>query len=269
MTPPPDEPGTPALPTATIVVERREQAEADLAREIGALVRERRRVVLGLSTGDTPAGLYRELVRLRREEGLDFGRVVTFNLDEYLGLAPDHPGAFTRWMLEKVFEPLGIPEGCRHVPPSSVPGDSTGPAIAERCAAYERSIREAGGIDLQILGIGRNGHIAFNEPPASRDSRTREVRLHAWTRADAAQVFGSLADVPTRAITMGIATILEAKRIRVLAFGSRKAEIVARALEGPIGPEVPASFLRGHADLRIWLDREAARELDSGRPVRS
>jgi glucosamine-6-phosphate deaminase len=251
----------------TIVVGRREEAEADLAREIAALVREKPRLVLGLATGDTTSGLYRELARLRREEDLDFGRVVTFNLDEYLGLAPDHPGAFARWTRERVFEPLGIPDGSRHVPSWGAAADSASWTIPERCRAYEESLREAGGIDLQILGIGRNGHIAFNEPPTPRESRTREVRLHAWTREDAARVFGSLGEVPTRAITIGIGTILEARRIRVLAFGSRKAGIVARALEGPVGPEVPASFLRGHPDLRIWLDREAARELDSARPA--
>jgi glucosamine-6-phosphate deaminase len=241
------------LNPSTVVVDRREQAETELAGEIAALVRERRRVVLGLAAGDTPSGLYRELARLRREGGLDFGEVVTFNLDEYLGLSLDDPRTFSRWMLERVFEPLGIPERNRHAPASG------GGAV------YERSIRDAGGIDLQILGIGRNGHIAFNEPPSSRDSRTREVELHAWTREDAAPRFGSLAAVPTRAITMGIATILDAKRIRVLAFGSHKAGIVARALAGPIGPEIPASFLRGHSDLRIWLDRDAARELDPNR----
>ena len=250
----------------TIVVDRREQAEADLTREIAALVRERRRVVLGLATGDTPTGLYRELARLRREEGLDFGRCHAFNLDEYLDLDPDHPGAFSRWIRERVFEPLGIPESGRHVPVCEARDD---PAIARRCADYEREIREAGGIDLQILGIGRNGHIAFNEPGSTRDGRTRQVRLHPWTREDAAPAFGSLASVPARAITMGIGTILEAKRIRVLAFGARKAGIVARALEGPIGPEIPASFLRGHADLRFWLDREAALELAPGRSVRT
>jgi len=249
----------------TIVLDRREQAESDLAGEIAALVRERGRIVLGLATGDTPTGLYRELARLRREKLLDCSRVVAFGLDEYLGLEPDDPRTFAGWIREKVLEPLGIPEGSRHVPATDVPGDLTD---VERCAAYERSIRDAGGIDLQILGIGRNGHIAFNEPPSTGDSRTRVVQLHPWTREDAAPVFGGLANVPTRAITMGIATILDAKRIRVLAFGSRKAAIVARALGGPIGPEVPASFLRGHADLRIWLDREAARELHSGRPVR-
>ena len=235
---------------ATVVVDRREEAEVELAREIAALVRERGRVVLGLATGDTPSGLYRELARMRREEGLDFSRVVAFGLDEYVGIAPDHPACFARWFRDRVFEPLGIPEAARHLPSAEEPGD-----------VYERRIRDAGGIDLQILGIGRNGHVAFNEPPTPRDSRTREVRLHAWTREDAAAAFGSLAAVPERAVTMGVATILDARRIRVLAFGRRKAAIIARALAGAVGPDAPASFLREHADLRVWLDRDAALEL--------
>jgi glucosamine-6-phosphate deaminase len=249
----PETPVTSANPSAPVVVDSREHAEHELAREIAGLVREDRRVVLGLATGDTPSGVYRELARLRSQEGLDFDRVRTFNLDEYLDLLPDHPGSLARWMRERVFEPLGIPSANRHVP-----------AVDPGGAAYERSIREAGGIDLLILGIGRNGHIGFNEPGSPRESRTREVRLHVWTREDAASVFGGIADVPDRAITMGIATILEARRIRVLAFGSRKAPIVRRALEGSIDAEVPASFLRGHPDLRIWLDPDAAAELGPG-----
>jgi len=191
---------------------------------------------------------------MRREEGLDFGRVVAFGLDEYLGLAPDHPASFARQLRENVFEPLGIPESSRHVPGDAEGGDE-----------YERRIRDAGGIDLQILGIGRNGHVAFNEPPTPRESRTREVRLHAWTREDAVPAFGSLAAVPERAVTMGIATILDARRIRVLAFGRRKSAIVARSLAGAIGPDVPATFLRDHPDLRVWLDRDAALELEPAR----
>jgi glucosamine-6-phosphate deaminase len=244
-----------------ILVDRREQAEQELAREIADLVRGRRRLVLGLATGDTPSGVYRELARMRRDEALDFGRVVTFNLDEFLGLPADHPRAFERWTEERVFEPLGIPRENRHVPGV----DAAQATIPERCAAYELAIREAGGIDLLLLGIGRNGHVAFNEPGSSREARTREVELHPWTREDAATAFGGLASVPERAVTMGVATILAAKRLRVLAFGARKASIVRRAFEGPVGPEVPASFLRGHRDLRVWLDREAAAELGTGR----
>jgi glucosamine-6-phosphate deaminase len=228
---------------APIVVARREEAESALAREIVELVKERRRVVLGLATGSTPAGVYRELARLRSEERVDFGAVETFNLDEYLGLPPDHAQTFSRWTRERFHAPLGIAPDRAHLLPSD---------------DYEAEIRDAGGIDLQILGIGRNGHIAFNEPGSTRESRTRDVELHAWTREDAAAAFGGLASVPLRAITMGVATILEARRLRVLAFGLRKAEIVKRVLEDPIGPDVPATYLREHGDLVLWLDREAA-----------
>ncbi len=228
---------------APIVVDRREEAEIALAREIIALVQERRRVVIGLATGSTPAGVYREIARLRAEERIDFGAVETFNLDEYLDLPRDHAHTFARWTRERFHAPLGISSERAHCPPSD---------------DYESQIRDAGGIDLQILGIGRNGHIAFNEPGSTRESRTREVELHAWTREDAAAAFGGLESVPHRAMTMGVATILEARKLRVLAFGPRKVEIMKRVLEDPIGPEIPATFLREHRDLVLWLDREAA-----------
>jgi len=239
---------------APIVADRREEAEVALAREIAALVRDRRRVVLGLATGDTPAGVYRELVRQHREEGLDFGRVETFALDEFLDLPGGHPATFARWLEERVRAPLGIDPGRAHLP-------WAGPdpkRIPDACRAYEREIADAGGIDLLILGIGRNGHVGFNEPGSTRESRTRVVDLHEWTREDAAPAFGGLESVPRRAVTIGIATILEARRIRVLAFGPRKAEIVGRALRDRVGPDLPATFLREHADLSIRLDREAA-----------
>ena len=235
-----------------VVVDRREEAEIALAREIVELVKARGRVVLGLATGKTPAGVYLELARLRTAERVDFGAVETFNLDEYLDLAPEDPRTFARWTGERVQAPLGIAAGKARMPGVSSSG------MEEACAEYERRIRDAGGIDLQILGIGRNGHIAFNEPGSERSSRTREVELHPWTREDAASSFGGLDRVPKRAITMGVATILEARRLRVLAFGSRKREIVQRSLEEPIGPAVPATFLREHRDFVLWLDREAA-----------
>jgi glucosamine-6-phosphate deaminase len=249
---------------APIIVERREEAEIALAREIAALVGEKRRVVLGLATGDTPAGVYRELARLRKEEGLDFGNVETFNLDEYLGLPPDHPATFARWTAEHVHAPLGIPPTRAHFLPAVPDPERVAgrPFVGDAaCIAYERAIRDAGGIDLQILGFGRDGHIAFNEPGSDRDSRTRVVELHPWTREDAAAVFGGMESVPARAITMGIATILEARRIRVLVFGRKKMQIVQRALEGAIGAEVPATFLREHEDLVVWLDLEAGEGL--------
>lgn len=230
-----------------IVVDRREDAERALAREIADLVRASRRVVLGIATGKTPAGVYRELAGLRTEEKIDFGRVEVFLLDEYLDLAPGDPRSFLAWTRERVLDPLGIP-----APQARYP---------EEGGAYERAIRDAGGIDLQILGIGRNGHVAFNEPGSPRGARTRVVDLHPWTREDASEAFGGLDRVPRRAITMGIATILEAKRLRVLAFGGAKARVVAQAFERPIGPDVPATYVREHRDLEVWLDREAASEL--------
>jgi glucosamine-6-phosphate deaminase len=230
-----------------IVVDRREDAERALAREIADLVRGSARIVLGIATGKTPAGVYRELARLRAEETIDFGAVEVFLLDEYLDLAPGDARSFLAWTRERVLEPLGIPESQARCPRA---GED-----------YERAIRDAGGIDLQILGIGRNGHIAFNEPGSARSSRTRVVELHDWTREDASETFGGIDRVPRRAITMGIATILESKRARVLAFGAAKARIVAQAFEGAIGPKIPATFLREHRDLEVWLDREAAAEL--------
>lgn len=229
------------------VVDRRLDAEVAVARAIVDLVRKKRRIVLGLATGGSPAGVYGELARLSAEEGVDFREVETFLLDEYVDLPPGDPRSFAAWTRARVLEPLRIPRGNAHVPGAP--------------AEYESAIRDAGGIDLLLLGIGRNGHVAFNEPGSPRESRTRIVDLHPWTREDAAEGFGGIEHVPRRAVTMGIATLLEAKRLCVLAFGAGKAAIAARALEGPVGPEVPATYLREHADLSVWLDREAAAEL--------
>jgi len=226
------------------VVERRTDAESKVAREIADLARHGKRIVLGIATGRSPAGVYRELARLRAEERADFGAVEAFLLDEYVDLPPGDPRSFAAWTRERVLDPLGIPRANAQVP--GAPAD------------YERAIRDAGGIDLLLLGIGRNGHVAFNEPGSPRESRTRVVDLHPWTREDAAADFGGIERVPRRAVTMGVATILEARALRVLAFGERKRAIVKLALEGPVGPEVPATFLRGHPDLVVRLDREAA-----------
>lgn len=201
-------------------------------------------------------GVYRAFVR---EAGnLDLSRAATFNLDEYLGLAPGDPRTFRAYMTEHLFDHLGFtPERC-HVPdPELARAD-----LQAYCEGYERAIQEAGGLELQLLGLGRNGHIAFNEPGASRDSRTRRVELNEVTREDAVGTFGSVDDVPRAAITMGVATILEAKRIRVLAFGAGKAEVLRRALTDPVGPELPATYLRGHQGLEFWVDEAAATGLD-------
>ncbi len=233
------------------------QAAREVAQEIADLIRERRAggrmAVLCLPTGRTPLGVYEELVRMHRDEGLDFANVTTFNLDEFLGLAPEHPQSFRRYMRERFFAHVGLTPAQTWIPF----GDVAPAQIEAHCREYEREIADAGGLDYALLGIGRNGHIGFNEPGATRESRTREVRLHEVTRADAAKAFGGLEFVPERAITMGVATILEARRIRVLAFGADKREIVRRTLEAPVGPQAPSTYLRGHADVRLFADEAA------------
>ncbi len=212
-------------------------------------------LVLGLATGSTPVGLYDELVRLENDGELDFSQVVTFNLDEYLGIPEDHPQSYHHFMEEHLFGRLRERPRATHIPPAQ-PDDPL--AAAE---AYEQQIRAAGGIDLQVLGIGRNGHIGFNEPGSSLASRTRPVVLRAETIRDNARFFDSPADVPRYALTMGIGTILEARRILLLASGPNKAEAVARAIEGPVTAACPASALQLHPDVIFLLDAAAAAEL--------
>ena len=175
-----------------------------LARLIRERSRERRNAVLGLATGSTPVKLYRELIRLHREEGLSFENVVTFNLDEYYGLPPNHPESYRHFMEVQLFKHVDIPRQNVHVPDGVVPR----PEVYAYCQEYERRIREAGGLDVQILGIGRTGHVGFNEPGSGPDSRTRLVTLDRLTRRDAARDFRGEANVPANAITMGVGTIL-------------------------------------------------------------
>ena len=240
-----------------VVVTSAAEGSRTVAEEIARLIRERRSqgraVVLGLATGRTPLGIYDELARMHAEEGLDFSNVTTFNLDEFLDLAPDHAQCFRRYMQERFFECVGIDAARAWLPRSDVALEQ----IDAHCRDYEARIASAGGIDLQVLGIGRNGHIGFNEPGSPRGSRTRRVELDSATREDAAAQFGGIARVPRRAITMGVATIVEARRVRVLAFGEGKREVVRRALEDPIGPAMPATYLRGHPDVRLYVDRAA------------
>jgi glucosamine-6-phosphate deaminase len=241
---------------ALTLVHAADPAEAGrlVATEIAELIRERSSrgedVLLGLATGSTPVAIYAELVRLHREEGLDFARVSTVNLDEFLGLPHCDPRSFRVWMERHLFSHVGIAQENILFPASNVAPDE----IVRHAQALERAIVDRGGIDLQVLGIGRNGHIGFNEPGSPRDSRTRCVELQAWTREDAAREFGSLALVPRDAITLGVATILEARRLRLLAFGPKKRDIVRRTLEGPISEDCPASFAREHADAKLYLD---------------
>jgi len=235
-----------------------EQASIAVAREIATLVRERasldRPCVLGLATGATPISVYAELVRLHREEGLSFAHVETFNLDEYYPIQPDELQSYHRFMREHLFDHLDIAPGNVHIPDGTVPVERVGDYVA----AYEEAIRDAGGLDLQILGIGRTGHIGFNEPGSARDSRTRLIFLDRVTRRDAASDFFGLDLVPRRAITMGVGSILDARRVVLIAFGEHKADVVARAVEGPVTAHIAASYLQQHPDATVVLDAAAA-----------
>lgn len=234
---------------------------AAVAREIAEMIRDKARrgkpVVLGLATGSTPQDLYDELVRLHRREGLSFQNVVTFNLDEYWPMPREALQSYHRFMAESLFDHIDIPRSQIHIPDGTLNRDR----IAEFCARYESRIGELGGIDYQILGIGRTGHIGFNEPGSSRTSRTRLITLDRVTRLDAASDFFGERNVPRQAITMGVGTILEARRIVLMAFGEQKAPILRRAIEGEVTPTVAASFLQQHADVEFVLDRAAAGEL--------
>ena len=245
----------------TEVFDRPQDAARTVAAQIADLVRRRadegRHCVLGLATGSSPMGVYQELVRLHREEGLSFANVVTFNLDEYFPVAPGDLQSYHRFMHEHLFDHVDIDPARIHLPDGTVSAE----AVPAYCESYERAIADAGGIDLQILGIGRTGHIAFNEPGSERTSRTRLITLDRVTRQDAAGDFFGEAFVPRRAITMGVGTILEARWIVLLAFGEHKAPIVAPAIEGPVTEAVPASFLQEHPAAGAVLDRAAAADL--------
>ncbi|HYT81892.1 MAG TPA: glucosamine-6-phosphate deaminase [Gemmatimonadales bacterium] len=215
------------------------------------------RCVLGLATGSTPLGVYQELIRRHRAGELSFAGVITFNLDEYYPMAPDSPHSYRRYMWENFFAHVDIRPEHVHIPDGAAPRDR----LAEQCAAYERAIADAGGLDFQILGIGKTGHIGFNEPGSSPDSRTRLVTLDTITRKDAAGDFFGESNVPREALTMGVATILEAREIALIATGEHKAGIVQRAVEGEISPDVAATFLQRHAAATVYLDLAAAAEL--------
>jgi glucosamine-6-phosphate deaminase len=233
-----------------------EEISSEAARMVAAVVRNNRAATLGLATGATILGVYKELVRLHKEEALDFSRAVTFNLDEYLGLAADHPESFHYFMRENFFAHVNIRPENTHIPDGRVGGD-----YEKYCAAYEASIRKAGRIDLQILGIGRNGHIGFNEPTSSLASRTRLKVLNKETLEDNRKSFRPGEEIPCCAITMGIGTILEAKKIILLATGAAKADAVAKAIEGPVTSSLTASALQLHPDVTFILDEDAASEL--------
>ncbi len=211
--------------------------------------------VLGLATGGTPLALYRELVQMHREEGLDFSQVTTFNLDEYVGLDRNHPQSYHHFMHDNLFRHINVAPQNIHIP------SGTTHNYEAFCKWYEDQIESAGGIDLQVLGIGSDGHVAFNEPGSSLGSRTRIKTLAQQTIQDNARFFENPDDVPIYAITMGVGTILEARRLLLLASGESKAEAVAAAIEGPVTSLCTASALQLHPDAIILLDTEAASQL--------
>jgi glucosamine-6-phosphate deaminase len=245
----------------TLVFPSSAQASRHVALTIESLIRQNnsagRPTVLGLPTGSTPLGIYRELIRLHKEAGLDFSRVLTFNLDEYYPMGPTEPHSYRLWMNEAFFNHVNIPAQNILIPDGTIGEDDAD----EYCARYEQLIRRAGGIDIQILGIGRTGHIGFNEPGSTRHSRTRLVTLDPVTRRDASSTFFGEENVPHQALTMGVGTILEAKKIVIMAFGEHKAPIVQRAVEGEMTDAIAASFLQQHPDTTFILDQAAAREL--------
>jgi glucosamine-6-phosphate deaminase len=247
--------------TKTVKFPTAAAAAKHVAQEIDKLVRARnaagKPTVLGLATGSTPVGLYRELIRLHRDEGLDFSRVVTFNLDEYYPMPRESQHSYFRWMHETLFSHVNIKWENIHIPDGTLRPEEVDAA----CAEYDERIKAAGGIDIQILGIGRTGHIAFNEPGSPQNSRTRLVTLDSITRRDAADGFFGEKNVPHHALTMGVASILEARRIFLMAFGEHKAGIVYKAIEQPPTEAVSASFLQGHDDATMVLDEAAAAEL--------
>ena len=237
----------------------KQTAAQAIALEIADLIEIRSKsgkpTVLGLATGSTPLPLYAELIRLHREEKLSFSSVITFNLDEYEGLGATHPQSYRFFMEENLFRHLDIAAANIHIP------DGLSKNLSKNCSDYEAAIRAVGGIDLQILGIGRTGHIGFNEPPSAVDSRTRWVHLDEVTRRDNSAFFGDIALVPHGALTMGVATILEARRVELIAFGEAKADIIRRAIQEAPSAHCPATWLQKHPHCTFHLDAAAAKAL--------
>ena len=244
-----------------VVVDSYDALVRRISRRMAEIVTSRRtageRAVLGLATGSTPLGVYRELIRMHREEGLDFAHVVTFNLDEYFPMEPDSLHSYRRFMRENFFDHVNIDSRNIYIPRGDVPRSR----IEQHCREFERAIQDAGGIDYQLLGIGQTGHIGFNEPGSSDASRTRLVVLDTITRRGAAADFFGIENVPAEAITMGVATILEAREIALVALGEHKANIVRRAVEGDVDRSVAATYLQKHANVTAYLDAAAAAEL--------
>lgn len=231
---------------------------AAVADEIAALIQEKqakgKHCVLGLATGSSPISVYKHLIKLHREKGLSFKNVITFNLDEYYGLKPDDINSYHFFMHENLFDHIDIPDENINIPSGTIHADK----VRDYCKAYEKKVVDLGGLDFQLLGIGRTGHVGFNEPGSNANSQTRLVTLDHLTRFDAAGAFYGIDNVPSKAITMGIKTILSAKRIVLLAWGTNKSEIIQKAVEGELTPNIPTTYLQKHNDTTLVLDHQSA-----------
>lgn len=243
------------------IFEKSESASESVAKEIADLIRskakEGKNCILGLATGSTPTRVYAELVRMHKQEGLSFKNVITFNLDEYFPMPPDSLQSYVRFMNEHLFDHIDIPKQNINVPDGTLAKAD----VANYCKEYDEKIDRLGGIDLQILGIGRTGHIGFNEPGSSEKSTTRMITLDQVTRIDAASDFFSEANVPKKAITMGVGTILKSKKIILMAWGEGKGGVIKKTVEGPVTDQIPATYLQNHPNAVIVLDNAASMQL--------
>jgi len=233
-----------------------ESMSKQAAELVAGQVRRKPDSVIGFATGSTPLGLYNELIRLHRETGLDFSKITTFNLDEYVGLPPEHDQSYHYFMWENLFKHINVDPRHVYIP------DGMSDDIDYFCQWYEKQMDEVGGLDLQILGIGGNGHIAFNEPGSSLGSRTRIKTLTSKTVKDNARFFEDPEEVPKYAITMGIGTIMDARKLVLVASSEGKADAIKATLEGPITAMVPATIVQMHQQAHVVLDKEAASKLE-------
>jgi len=220
------------------------------AKMVAKQIKDKPNTVLGLATGSTPEGMYRELVKIHKEGELDLSKVITFNLDEYLGLSPDHPQSYHYYMYENFFNHVNIEEKNIHIPK----GDTKDPV--QECLNYEKEIEKIGGIDLQILGIGINGHVGFNEPDINLEAKTHVIQLSDDTITANSRFFKNLDEVPKKAITMGMATIMRSKKIILMAWGAEKKKPILKVISGHIATEVPASLLQVHNDVVLIVDKQ-------------
>lgn len=250
---------------AVKIYNNQEQASVAVAQRIADLIKRKQaageKAVLGLATGATPVAVYKELIRMHREEGLSFQNVVTFNLDEYYPMQPTAEQSYVAFMREQLFDHVDIAAEHIYIPDGTVEQGN----VETYCDSYEQRISHYGGLDVQLLGIGRTGHIGFNEPGSTADSLTRLVELNEVTRQDAAPAFGGVEQVPTHAITMGVGSVAKAKEIILMAWGEKKADIVKRALESAITAEVPATYLQQMDGVVFVLDKGAAVQVANNR----